>query len=262
MAAFRAAHFAAAGASAPQSVKKSNVPVPRNQGRTIDDQLRLGKLLHSNLIEKHGLAKSQAYEAVVLGKGSGSQPSCSDDEESGSVSGRLPKFFFTRFIGQVLRRRPTDALKTQLSRAFRFYIKAKAKGPVTMAGLRALRKPRSCRKGSTRLRCPELGHALLQWFTDELLGKMKTRSDGHILLNKARELAAFLEKEKIVSHNALPSLDDAAGRMWISRWRKRYRISKRHSWNRLKVSWSKVKSRTRTLLSNIFRFQLINFKFR
>ena len=81
-----------------------------------------------------------------------------------------------------------------------------------------------------------------------------------MLLEKAREMRDFLIDAHGYSADQLPKLEPSNnGYHWVTRWRLFHNISKRHHWNRLKVSWAKLKKRIRTNLTNIFRLTTIIF---
>ena len=81
-----------------------------------------------------------------------------------------------------------------------------------------------------------------------------SRADSCMLLSKARELRAELAQHGWPQHD-LPKLVGNAGAQWFRRWRKTYGISRKVVGMKLKVSWAKVKRRTRVLLGNIFRLR-------
>ena len=75
-----------------------------------------------------------------------------------------------------------------------------------------------------------------------------------MLLEKAREMRQFLIDEHGLPASDLPLLEsDNTGYRWVHRWRISYNLSKKYHWNRLKVSWAKIKRRVRTYLTTIFR---------
>ena len=98
-----------------------------------------------------------------------------------------------------------------------------------------------------------LSHGLLQWFVDSCV-TLSCRSDYILIRNELLRMYRYLLQSGTVQWQDLPKLITTSGvKSWLARWRRRYGISKRSSWNRLKVTWEKVKSRCRTLLTNIFR---------
>ena len=77
------------------------------------------------------------------------------------------------------------------------------------------------------------------------------------LLDKVREMKQFIIDESnglsAEELNRLKLDPNKTGYKWLDRWRRWYNISKRHAWNKLKVSWEKIKKRCKVLLTNIFR---------
>ena len=131
---------------------------------------------------------------------------------------------------------------------------------MTRVAARGERKGTSCRSSGGAYNALKgaggLWHALLQWFVDAL-GKIKARSDSNMLLDKAREMKRWLIDEEGIPAHSLPKLEPSkTGYAWLHRWRHFYNISKRYHWNRLKVSWKKIKARCYVHLTNIFRLAI------
>ena len=77
------------------------------------------------------------------------------------------------------------------------------------------------------------------------------------LLDKAREMKKWLIEEEGIPARSQPKLEPSkTGYAWLHRWRHFYNISKRYHWNRLKVSWKKIKARCYVHLTNIFRLAI------
>ena len=128
---------------------------------------------------------------------------------------------------------------------------------MTRIAARGTRKGNSCRSSGGAYNALKGGgglqFALLQWFVDVLQG-CKLRVDSSILLEKARAMRQFLIDEHGLPASDLPLLEsDNTGYRWVHRWRISYNLSKKYHWNRLKVSWAKIKRRVRTYLTTIFR---------
>ena len=100
-----------------------------------------------------------------------------------------------------------------------------------------------------------MGFSLLQYFVDHVQ-RLMGRSDSLLLMTKARELRADLLQNGWPEAD-LPKLIGNAGAQWFKRWREMYGIVKKVTGMKLKVSWSKVKRRTKILLSIIFRLRAL-----
>mgnify|MGYP005725852701 CR=1 FL=1 len=98
-----------------------------------------------------------------------------------------------------------------------------------------------------------LSHMLLQFFVDEVQ-QLYCRADSTLMMNHARALRQHLLDKGKPEHE-LPILTENAGAKWFERWRAEYRIVSKVCALQMKVSWSKVKRRTRVLLTNIFRLR-------
>ena len=111
----------------------------------------------------------------------------------------------------------TRRQKTGLYRAFLFVVQRRAEGATDMTDMREDRESNSCRNSGgalNSLRPPALGHALLQYFVDNLQ-RLTSRNDSHILMKEARNLRAYLV-QKGYPEKELPKLIGSAGHQWFS----------------------------------------------
>ena len=231
----------------------------RNQSFTLDGQLTLGERVYRFLEASHGqdfaLTFADKHQQKKLKEGQG-RPATRATTKDG-----LPRGFWHSFVTQEMHLDWTKALQMKASRAFGAYLDQTGSQPtMTRVAARGDRKGTSCRNSGGAYNALKgaggLGHALLQWFVDEL-GQLKVRSDAQMLLQKAREMKQWLINAEGIPADSLPKLErNNSGYKWLQRWRKFYNISKRHHWNRLKVSWKKIKARCYVHLTNIFRLTI------
>ena len=209
----------------------------RNQSDALRARLQLGEEILRTIRENHG----DEFADKLL-------------REPSNVS--LPRFFWRHFIENKLELTFTTKQRLRCYRALRLYIRRRENGRSTRA-MCALDAPtaKRVRVGNRRLgrkhKAEGLGYALLQVFVDEFQ-VLRSRADSRLILGRARELRADLLNAGCPEVD-LPNLEAAAGKMWFRRWRLENKISYRACGLQLKVAWSKVCSRTRTLLTNIFR---------
>ena len=154
----------------------------------------------------------------------------------------------------------TSEGRSGLNDAINYLDRTGSQPTMTRVAARGERKGTSCRSSGGAYNALKgaggLWHALLQWFVDTL-GKVKARSDSNMLLDKAREMKKWLIEEEGIPARSLPKLEpNKTGYAWLHRWRHFYNISKRYHWNRLKVSWKKIKARCYVHLTNIFRLAI------
>ena len=224
----------------------------RNQPATLDDQLTLGERVYHFLEDSYGLEYAAEYATVKYPRSKGSISAYDRREDD------LPRGFLRDFVEDILGLIYSDCYRTRCRRALHAYLDRVGPQPtMTRIAARGERKGTSCRSSGGAYNALKGGgglwFALLQWFVDELQG-CKLRIDSSILLEKARAMRQFLIDEHGLPASDLPLLEpDNTGYHWLHRWRKHYNISKRYHWNKLKVSWAKIKGRVRTFLTNIFR---------
>ena len=231
-----AAHFRRA--ASPEATRRHRAAQHRNEAVQLDAKLDIGERMNAFLEKEYGEVRAEACRNYVL-------KVLSADRGAEIPDSCMPYGFFRRFQVEVLKKAFLDRDRVKLRRCFVKYIKQKLGGAacLTRVALRGGRKGTSMRdSGASRNAVKGMGlaFALLQWFVDEL-GAIKTRSDSSLLLRKAQEMKDFLINVEKVDPNELPILEEGAGRMWLTRFRRFYNISKRHHWNRLKVSWQKIK---------------------
>ena len=211
----------------------------RNQSDALRPRLQLGEEILRTIREEHG---DEFADKLLM--------------DAANVS--VPRSFWKHFFEHMLELTYTTKQRLRCYRALKLYIERRGNhsSARAMCGLDAPTAKR-LRVGNRRLgrkaKAAGLSYALLQVFVDEFQ-VIQSRSDSNLLLKRARELRADL-LDAGFSEVDLPNLEDAAGRMWFRRWRLENKISYRACGLQLKVAWSKVCSRTRTLLTNIFRIK-------
>ena len=228
----------------------------RNQSATLDGQLTLGERIYRFLEASHGQNFALAYaEKHEEKKREGRK------NRRTTRKGELPRGFWHSFITEEMHLEWAKSTQVSLSRALMVYLDRTGSQPsMTRVAARGERKGTSCRSSGGAYNALKGGgglwHALLQWFVDEL-GQIKVRSDASMLLQKAREMKQWLMDEEGIPADCLPKLEpNKIGYNWFGRWRRFYNISKRYHWNRLKVSWKKIKARCYVHLTNIFRLTI------
>ena len=228
----------------------------RNQSTTLDGQSTLGERIYRFLEASHGQDYALAYVDKHHEKkrqGGKNRRATRKDE--------LPRGFWHSFVTQEMHLDWTKAQQVKAARALTVYLDRTGSQPtMTRVAARGERKGTSCRSSGGAHNALKgaggLWHALLQWFVDAL-GKVKARSDSNMLLDKAREMKMWLIVEEGIPAHSLPKLEpNKTGYSWLQRWRHFYNISKRYHWNRLKVSWKKIKARCHIHLTNIFRLAI------
>ena len=209
----------------------------RAQADSLQTRLQLGERIICAIREECG----DEFADVVVRK----QSAC-----------RMPDNFWKRFVHDVLSLEYCTRQRLRCYRALALYIERRESGPSVRA-MRGLDAPAAKRfrglngkLGRTKA-ADGLSWALLQVFVDEFQ-ILRSRTDSVMLLKIVKELRADLLYAGWTT-DELPNLEDAAGRMWLRRWRVDHKISYKVCGMQLKVAWSKVCSRTRTLLTNIFR---------
>ena len=92
---------------------------------------------------------------------------------------------------------------------------------------------------------------MLQYFVD-FVQNLYLRADASLLMRHARRLRLILLQECCDEYQ-LPKIVGNAGAQWFRRWRKEVGIVYKTTGMQLKVSWSKILTRVKVLLGNIFR---------
>ena len=165
---------------------------------------------------------------------------------------------FKYFVEQELNLVYSNRNRLHCLRCFALHIDRSSLGGSTWGSMRdGMRRDAKRRKGAEHnaSKARGLGWALLQYFIDEVQ-VLRSRADSCLLLDKARGLRQSLLDQGWASED-LPKLDGGAGASWLYRWRLEYGLSIQATGMQLKVLWSKVKSRVRTHLTNLFRLQYV-----
>ena len=231
----------------------------------MDKQLSTGEYLYRFFSEHWGEEAAKEYARKRNEHRARSQTTAEDAERGGEghagnadedAEPKLPHGFWSRFFKEAVHLEQTPALQTRYRRCLHVYLDRWATGAQTRMGMRQGRSAKSMRSSGGAMNSQkgaEIGYALLQWFVDKVEG-LKLRISGSMLVDEARHMVKDLIKEQKRDPDSLPKLNNySTARSWLQRWRRWYNISRRYHWNRLKVSWAKVKKRCRILLSNIFR---------
>ena len=225
-----------------QPKKTSAAPhVIRNHSETLQRKLDLGAHVALALRDRHGDA---CFDGVA---------GLSADGSDADVR-RFPHGFWKHFITEEQHLAYNNRNRLHALRCFYLHIERAGLGGSTRTSMRD-----GTPGGAKRRRCGEhnackargLGFALLQWFIDEIQ-VLRSRADSILLLAEARRLRHALLEAGWASED-LPKLDGGAGKAWMYRWRQEYGLSINACGMQLKVLWSKVKSRCRTHLTNLFR---------
>ena len=213
----------------------------RNHSETLERKLALGSHVALALRDRHGDA---CFDGVA---------GLSADGSDAEVR-HFPHGFWKHFISEEVHLEYNNRNRVHALRCFYLYIERSGLGGNTRLSMRdGARGGAKRRRGAEHNACKArgLGFALLQWFIDEIQ-VLRSRADSALVLNEARRLRHALLEAGWASED-LPKLDGGAGNMWIYRWRLEYGLSIRACGMQLKVLWSKVKSRCRTHLTNLFR---------
>jgi len=167
---------------------------------------------------------------------------------------RLPKHFWRAFVEDSLHLEYTTCNRLRCHRALLFTIMSFGEGKTTARALRDGEKSKASRMSGgekNAMKAYGLGWHVLQFFIDEIQ-QYKSRADSVMLMERARTCRQQLIANGF-AESTLPKLDGDAGKHWLARWRKEYKISKRVNGLQLKVAWRKVLRRCRVLLTNIYR---------
>jgi len=215
----------------------------RYQLETLNRKLSLGENITTVLRERHGDACLQACIASVLG---------GDSDERAA---RFPYGFWRYFVEEEMHLHFTTRQRIHCYRCFELFTERAQLGD-TRAAQRDGQAPKAKRRKGGEYNASKargLMWMLLQYFVDEVQ-VLRSRADSSLLLDKAK---AFREELLLNgwSEAEVPKLTGSAGWKWLARWRREYNLSMKATGLQLKVLWSKVKSRCRTLLTNIFRLR-------
>ena len=217
--------------------------MPRNLSSTVDEKIDLGSRFFVLLTDEVGAAQANA---ILISR------------RKGATKIRMPNGIFASFCQQVWRVKYTDQRRKIVERAFASMAAKQVDGINKLAMRRGQQgkarraivvKPPNCRAYG-------IGLALLTFFID-VVQQLYCRADTAMLMDHARLLVSRLANSPEVSGEPLPMLEGSAGRSWFYRWRLQYKIVARVAEMKLKVSWAKVKRRTRVLLQNIFRLRAL-----
>ena len=173
---------------------------------------------------------------------------------------KFPWGFWKEFIETEMCMMFNDARRMHCARCFDLHVGSLALGgDSTISRLNGLRRHAKKRRGGERnaLKCESLGWHLLQYFVDEMQ-VLRSRMDSTMLINKAIELRRDIAASGLVAEKTLPSLEPrSCAQSWFRRWRGRYNIKAKKTGMQMKVSWRKICSRTRTLMTNIWRLRAL-----
>ena len=232
----------------------------RNEKVPVEASIQTGERIVAFMESKYGAEKTQILLEDVERRANGSQPilvcDADGDDNHARAAGGLPHGFWKMFCLEEMQVAYTNQSRCKYGRALRYYVSRKAEGAQTLTSMRGMRKPKSCRSDGGALNAQKargLAFTLLQWFVDHVQ-RLKCRSDSVMLMNRARELRAELDFDKVPN---LPNLEGNAGHQWFWRWRAMYGIKKKVTGMKLKVPWAKVKRRIAVLLGNIFRLRAL-----
>ena len=181
-----------------------------------------------------------------------------DSRRKGASAIRMPNGIFESYCQQVWHVRYTQQRRKALGCAFAAIAERRLEGTSRLALRKGQRlkdrriisvKPRNCKAWG-------LGMAPLSYFVDDVQ-QLYCRAGTNMLMDHARLPKRRLGNSPQIDGVPLPKLTGSAGKPWFHRWRLEYKIVARVAEIKLKVSWSKVKRRTRVLLQNIFRLRAL-----
>ena len=139
---------------------------------------------------------------------------------------RLPRGFWPTCCRDCFGLICTRVQRTRLRKALNLYIVSLRNGATTTQGRLADRRPNSRRSGGAaynRVLCPELGQLLYDWFIDTIQ-LYKARTNGPLILWKARELRLSFLDTYGYNPQSMPNLEKSAGDSWFKGWRKFYDV--------------------------------------
>jgi len=231
----------AAFGAAPQKKTSTRRAAHRLHLDTLQNKLELGAHVATTLRNRHGEACFQAC----------AQMGADGDDERAH---RFPYGFWKYFVEEEQNLVYSNRNRLHCFRCFVLYVDRAALGGTTWTSMRDGDKPTAKRRKGGEQNASKskgIGWALLQFFLDEVQ-VLRSRADSVLLLDHARTLRQTLVEQGWASGD-LPKLDGGAGGTWLYRWRLEYGLAMRATGMQLKVLWSKVKSRCRTHLSNLYR---------
>ena len=210
----------------------------RNGSITLDNRLQTGTRFLVFLAEKHGQDVADALLAA----------------RRTDAKLRMPRSIYRDYCEEVWKMTYSAQRRTALARAFEEIARRRPNGTGQLA-LRAGQQGNARRAPGGGPKCLAFGlsHSLLQFFVDEVQ-QLYCRADSTLLMNHARALRQHLVDSGMPEHE-VPILTGNAGAKWFARWRLEYRIVTKVCALQMKVSWSKVKKRTRVLFLNIFKLR-------
>ena len=207
---------------------RKKAKVHRNVAVPLDEKLDQGERIYGLLARHWGDEKAVECGRHVLRTHliECGRPANDDAEENGSL---MPHGFWQRYFKEVLNlkyNRSDSGKRKKMRGCLAEYLDRKGSSGKTRVAMRDGRKGASKRNSGSSHNAVKgvgLAFALLQWFVDEL-GSLQARSDSEMLLNQAREMRQWLIDHEEVEESDMPKLEDAAGRMWLGRWRRHYNI--------------------------------------
>ena len=226
-------------AAQPKRPRKRPIKIGARQDQTFSIKLEQGRTVYD-------FAKMQIGDEAL------------NDMVQGKKGILFPRGFWPACTRHCFNRVCTAALRKSLMKSLRLYMQALKKGAKTACGELGEKRPQQKRSaGGTfnALKCPELGQLLYDWFID-CIQLYRARTDYSLFLHQAKYLRQRLLDQGYEPQN-LPQLDGAAGKQWLLRWRRRFRIIARKTVKHLKVSKKKLKARVRVFLKNCFALRYL-----
>ena len=227
--------------------------------RTISATATAGKTQRHNRNEPKRCQLESLRRKLDLGKHVvvSLKANCGDDFMTALLAGdaplKIPRGFWKEFVENELHLAYSTRTRLRCSRALKVFRSRSCKGQTMQAMYDGDAPTTKRRKGSewNATKARGLGHALLQYFVDEIQ-LLRSRADSKMLLDHARELRQSL-LDGGMQEKDVPILVGGAGKSWIFRWRREHHITMKATGMQLKVSWKKVLTRCETSMINIFR---------
>ena len=221
---------------------------------TLEAKMDVGRRAFQRLQESLGPAYAELWAKELKSK---MQRRTRGEDMQGHCDISLPRRFLRSVVTEDLCLKWTDQSRMRVTRALEVFVERRDFGFTALAQRNGRRKLSRRSDGGARNALKpgseSLSHSLLQWFVDDCIS-IGCRADYILVKMELLRMYRYLLRSGTVPLEDLPKLDTNSGiKSWLLRWRRRYRISKRSSWNRLKVTWARIKQRCRTLLTNIFR---------
>ena len=169
---------------------------------------------------------------------------------------RFPKGFWQECSRLCFKRSCTYSFRNSLRRSLHLYMRSLRAGAKTSCGMLRGKKPEQRKSNpecNGRLKCPELGQLLYDWFIDTLHFH-KARVNSFLFLDQAQHLKERL-RLRGVPPESLPNLDGNAGKSWLRRWRKRFSVVIRATVKHIKVSRKKLRARVQVYLKKVVCFR-------